>query len=204
LKLYKSLSNAVKERTEVEALKITVSGPQFPPELLMFTNLKELYLEGDIQNFPRIGHPWEKLKILSLKWPAFKGDISGVFTLPSLENLKIIDTPLKRLTFPLGQINAPLKSLTLKSCSLEFLPEEFSMLTNLEELNASGNELMDLPQSFPALQKLRRLNLDANAFEIFPDLVKGMKSLTHLSIDRNRFSEDEKARIQRNFHIWPE
>ena len=30
-----------------------------------------------------------------------------------------------------------------------------------------------------------------------------MKTLTHLSIDGNSFDEDEKARIQREFHIWP-
>ncbi len=169
----------------------------------MFTNLRELYLDGAIENFPRIGHPWEKLKILSLKWPSFKGEISGVFTLPSLENLKIIETPLTRLTFPLGQINAPLKSLTIKNCGLTNLPEEFSMLTHIEELNLSGNDLTDLPHSFPAIRNLRRLNLDSNAFEKLPNLVKQMKKLSHLSIDNNKFSDDEKARIHREFNLWP-
>ncbi len=203
LKLYKNLTTAIKEREEVEALKLTISGKDFPPELLMFTHLRELYLEGDVENFPRIGHPWEKLKILSLKWPSFNGDIASVFTLPSLENLKIIETPIKRLTLPLGQINCPLKSLTIKSCGLPELPEEFSMLTSIEELNLSGNELKTLPHSFPSLRRLRRLNLDSNSFQTFPDLVKEMKTLSHLSIDGNLFSEDEKARIQREFNLWP-
>lgn len=202
MKLYKNLSTAIKERESVEALKITLSDKEFPAELLMFTNLRELYLEGGTENFPRIGHPWEKLRVLSIKWPSFKGDISGVFALPSLENVKIIETPLARLTFPLGQINAPLKSLTLKSCGLRNLPEEFSMLTNIEELNLSGNDLSELPLSFPALKKLRRLNLDSNNFEKFPDLIKGMRNLSHLSIDGNKFSDEEKARIQREFNIW--
>jgi hypothetical protein len=30
-----------------------------------------------------------------------------------------------------------------------------------------------------------------------------MKNLGHLSIDGNLFSEEEKARIQREFHITP-
>lgn len=202
MKLYKNLSTAIKERTEVEALKITVSGSEFPPELLMFTNLKELYLEGAIENFPRIGHPWEKLRILSIKWPSFKGDIAGVFTLPSLENMKVIETPLSRLTLPLGQINAPMKSLTLKNCGLDELPEEFSMLTKLEDLNLSGNNLSQLPHSFPAIRNLKRLNLDSNEFKKFPDLVKQMTKLSHLSIDNNKFSDDEKARIHREFNLW--
>jgi len=203
LRLYKNLSTAIKEREDVQALKITLSGKDFPPELLMFTNLQELYLEGETESFPRIGHPWEKLRILSVKWPGFKSDISGVFTLPSLENLKIIETPLKRLTLPLGQINSPLKSLTIKSSGLTELPEEISMLTHLEELNLSGNELRSLPHSFSSLLRLRRLNLDSNSFEEFPDLVKKMKTLSHLSIDGNLFSDEEKARIQRVFNLWP-
>lgn len=203
MKLYKNLSQAIKERADVEALKISLSGKEFPSELLMFTNLRELYLEGNVESFPRIGYPWEKLKILSLKWPSFKGDVSSVFTLPSLENLKLIDTPITRLSLPLGQINSPLRSLTIKSCGLTELPEEFSMLVSLEELNLSGNALKSLPHSFASLSKLRRLNLDANSFREFPDLVKKMPTLSHLSIDGNSFSEEEKARIQRTFNLYP-
>ncbi len=202
MKLYKNLSIAIKERDEVEALKVTLTGGKFPTELLMFTQLKELYLDGDIEDFPRIGHPWEKLRILSLNWPSFKGDISAVFALPSLENLKIIQTPIRRLTLPLGQIASTMKSLTMKSCGLKELPEEFSMLIHLQELNLSGNELHSLPKSFPFLTELRRLNLDQNNFEFFPDLIRKMKKLSHLSLDGNQFSEEEKARIQRDFNIW--
>jgi Leucine-rich repeat (LRR) protein len=202
LKLYKNLATALKESNEVEALKVTLTGGKFPAEILMLTNLKELYLEGDVEDFPRIGTPWNKLRTLSVRWPSFKGDLSGVFSLPSLGNLKIIETPLKRLTLPLGKIAAPLKSLTIKQCHLSELPEEFSMITTLEEVNLSGNNLEKLPLSFPLLSRLRRLNLDSNRFTRFPDLIRQMNTLSHLSIDGNKFSEDEKARIQREFNIW--
>ena len=191
----------MKESEEVEALKVTLSG-KFPNELFMLGNLRELYLEGDIQDLPRLGTLWPRLKILSVKWPSFTGDLSGFFSLPSLENLKIIDTPMKRLSLPLGHVNSPMKSLTIKSCDLTELPEEISMLTQLQELNLSGNLLSSLPHSFPTLFHLRRLNLDSNKFERFPDLIKNMKTLSHLSIDSNKFPEDEKSRIQRLFNIW--
>lgn len=203
MKLYKNLSTALKERNDVEALKLTLTGAEFPSELLMFTNLKEIYLEGETENFPRIGYPWEKLKILSVKWPKFKGDISGVFSLPSLENLKIIDTPLERLTLPIGQVSSILRSLTIKDCSLKALPEEISMLTGLQEMNLSGNLLTTLPGSFPFLKQLRRLNLDGNEFTKFPEQIGSMKQMSHLSIDGNQFSEEEKSRIQRLYNIWP-
>jgi Leucine-rich repeat (LRR) protein len=53
------------------------------------------------------------------------------------------------------------------------------------------------------LIRLKRLNLDQNQFSLFPDIIGKMSSLSHLSIDGNAFSEDEKARIQRQYHIWP-
>lgn len=201
MKLYKSLTAATKEREEVRALKINIKDESFPENLLDFPNLGELYLEGNCKQFTS-APTWATLKILSIKWPLFTGDLSVIFSLPSLENLKIIETPIKFFRLPLGHSAAPLKSLTIKDCHLEKLPEEISMLQEVTELNLSGNKLSRLPSSFTALQNLKRLNLDKNCFSKFPDAIKGMPSLSHLSIDGNEFSEEEKERIQREFHIW--
>lgn len=203
MKLYKSLTSAAKEREEVRALKISVKGECFPDEILDFPNLEELYLEGDCSSFPSIIPVWDKLKVLSIKWPKFTGDLSSLFKLPTLENLKIIETPLATFLLPLGHAAAPLKSLTVKDCGLVKLPEEFSMLWQLTELNLSGNKLTELPKSFIDLSLLKRLNLDSNDFSLFPDEIKKMGSLSHLSIDHNKFSEDELERIQRVYFISP-
>ena len=200
--LYKSLATASQAREEVTALKINVKGEVFPSELLNFPNLEELYLEGSCKEFPLTGAAWEKLRVLSIKWPSFTGDLSAVFRLPHLENLKIIETPLKTFLLPLGHAAAPLKSLTVKDCGLKFLPEEMEMLTHLTEANLSGNELTKLPYGFLILKQLKRLNLDNNQFVQFPDMIKTMTLLSHLSIDHNPFPEEEKERIQREFHIW--
>jgi Leucine-rich repeat (LRR) protein len=203
MKLYKNLGSASREREEVHALKINVKGESFPQEMLDFPNLTELYLEGNCKGFPTNVPAWEKLKILSIKWPNFQGDLSSLFHLPHLENLKIIETPLNSFILPLGYSAAPLKSFTIKDCGLKKLPEEIAMLTHLEEMNLSGNELEILPHAFVDLKLLKRLNLDSNHFARFPDLIKTMTGLTHLSIDHNIFPEEEKERIQREFHIWP-
>lgn len=203
MKLYKNLGTAYQERENVQALKISVKGEQFPEELLDFPNLTELYLEGNCSHFPDKTPKWDQLKTLSIKWPAFKGDLSTVFRLPRLSNLKIIETPIEHFLLPLGNTPAPLKSLTIKDSGLTHLPEEVSMLWQLEEMNLSGNDLQALPKAFVDLRNLKRLNLDSNVFKVFPDDVKKMTKLTHLSIDHNKFSEEEKERIQRDFHIWP-
>src|SRR5262245_39090998 len=131
MKLYKNLSTALKEREHVQALKVSVKDEKFPEELFDFPNLTELYLEGNCREFTAILSGWNSLKILSIKWTDFKGDLSLLFRLPHLENLKIIETPLKSFLLPLGHTAAPIKSLTVKDCGLSSLPEEISMLWHL-------------------------------------------------------------------------
>lgn len=203
MKLYKNLTAALKEREEVTAIKLSLKDKKFPLELFDLPNLEEAYLEGICENFPDKIQGWDKLKILSIKWGNFTGDLSPVFSLPSLENLKIIETPIKTFLLPLGKINAPLKFVSIKGCGLQKLPEEISMFVNMQEFHLPSNNLSSLPFAFKELNQLKRLNLDSNCFTVFPDLIKSMKTLTHLSIDGNSFDEDEKARIQREFHIWP-
>lgn len=202
MKLYRTLASALEDAENVEALKLDIKDGRFPPELFMLNNLKELYLEGNCTDVPKVGHPWPLLKLLSIKWTSFKGDLSKLIALPTVENLKIIETPQKRVILPIGTALLSLKSLTMKNCSLEFLPQEITIFPELTEINLSGNNLTQLPASFVDLQKLKRLNLDQNQFSAFPDLIKSMPGLSHLSIDGNPFPEDEKARIQREFHIW--
>ncbi len=202
MKLYRTLASAIEGGDSVEALKLDIKDGRFPAELFMFTNLKELYLEGNCVDVARVGTPWPHLKTLSIKWPQFKGDLSKIIALPSVENMKIIETPQKRMILPIGTSLRSLKSLTIKNCGLEILPEEITIFPELMELNLSQNELSKLPSSFPALNKLKRLNLDQNEFSRFPDMIKSMPSLSHLSIDGNPFPEEEKDRIQREFHIW--
>lgn len=203
MKLYKNLSTALKEREEVRMIKLTLKEATFPKELFDFPNLEEAYLEGVCESFPDTITQWKNLKVLSIKWEKFSGDLSSILSLPKLENLKILETPMKMFLLPLGKINAPLKFLTIKSCGLEKLPEEISMCVELQDLSLPGNKLKDLPFAFKELAQLKRLNLDNNQFTQFPGQFKSMKKLGHLSIDGNKFSEDEKARIQREFHIWP-
>ena len=203
MKLYKNLTTALKERDKVTAIKIVIKDQKFPLELFELPYLEEAYLEGECEDFPDHISGWKNLKILSIKWDHFKGDLSAIFSLPKIENFKIIETPLKTFLLPLGTIAAPLKHLTVKSCNLEKLPEEISMLVLLNEMHLPGNKLTALPFSFQELKKLKRLNLDSNQFTQFPDAVKKMPHLGHLSIDGNNFSEEEKARIQREFHLSP-
>jgi Leucine-rich repeat (LRR) protein len=178
MKLYKTLESALKNPTDVSVLKLLWEKKHYPTELSNFPKLTELIFEA----------------------PQFAGDLSELFKIKTLTNLKIVNTPIERLILPIG-VTPTLRFLTLKNCSLKELPTEFSSLGDLEECSLTENKLNELPSTFYLLAKLRRLNLDANLFKKFPEIVLKAPSLRHLSIDHNLFSDEEKSRIQRLFHL---
>ncbi|GIL65590.1 hypothetical protein Vafri_19329 [Volvox africanus] len=67
--------------------------------------------------------------------------------------------------------------LDLTDCRLEQLPTEVLQLTELEELQLSGNCLMDLPDEISRLTALRRLGLAGNLLTSLPP---GLGALTGL------------------------
>ncbi|MGE3611697.1 MAG: leucine-rich repeat domain-containing protein [Bacteriovoracaceae bacterium] len=201
MKLYKSLNAAMKEPMIVKALKISIQDQKDFEVISNFPLLEELHLEANDIKFPS-KVPWEKLRTLSIKVSNPTHPITPLFLLPKLENLKIIETPLKQLILPIGASLPNLKQLTIKNCGLEMLPEEISTFTQLNELSLPQNQLHTLPKSFQFLTHLKRLNLDQNLFTQFPDLLAKLPKLSHLSIDENQFIQEEKERIQREFNIW--
>ena len=201
--MLKSLSSALKDPVNCHSLKLSIKEVQLPEDIFKLTQLSELYLEApylkELPSLLKLG----KLKHFSLKAPAFTGSLNEFFYHPSLQYLKVAETPVSDFNFKLEKHMAPLVSLTLKLCEIKKLPLELGELTTLQELYLPGNQLKELPFTMPGLVKLKRLNLDSNCFEKFPDLVGHLPKLMHLSIDHNKFNEAEKARIQRQFNIIP-
>lgn len=199
--LYKNLKEALKNAEDCTVLKLSVKGTRVADDLSALPRLQELYLDGAaLTELPDVA-ALRTLRIFSLRAPAFAGSLAPLFHLPRLENLKAIDTPLEPLLLPLGEPLAPLRALTLKNAGLRTLPLELGEYGALEELHLPENELAELPFTFGGLKALKRLNLDRNAFARFPDLLGSLPRLQHVSIDHNRFDEDERARIQRQFHL---
>jgi len=176
--MFKNFKSALKNPKLVHSMKLESKELLFPDEMQTLIYLQELHIKSEkVENYV------------------------VVFKLPLLKICKFIQTPLNNLSLPLGHISSPLKFLTLKDCKLSTLPEEIGMFSELEELNLSGNTLSELPYSMRDLKNLRRLNLDSNNFVNFPDLIKNLPRLHHLSIDNNNFSDEEKARVQREFNL---
>jgi leucine-rich repeat protein SHOC2 len=200
--LHKSLTTALKVRETVSALKLTIREGHLPIELFHFPQLQELYLDAPNLTDVSINlAAFSQLKVFQLRAPQLKGSMVELFRLPKLENLKAIDTPLHPLRLSLGGSRAPLKFLTLKSCGLRELPIEFGELTTLEEIYLPQNQLTTLPITFSDLTKLKRLNLDSNHLALFPSILSKLPHLKHVSMDHNLFNEEERERIEREFHL---
>lgn len=200
--LYKNLKDALLAPHDVTTLKLKITHGKLPEELFCFTYLEELFLEGSgILKTPAHFEGFENLKRLTLKGFDLQEIIQRLWEIPHLENIKIIDGKLDRLLLPLAPYY-PLKFLTIKNTSLEEIPLEISHLSNLQELTVIETPIHKLPVGLLELTHLRRLNLDNNKLTTLPDWLKNHKTLKALSLDNNPLSEDEKERLEREFHLW--
>ena len=68
-----------------------------------------------------------------------------------------------------------LKELQINTCLLQELPDEVTLLKNLERLNLTGNNLSDLP-------RLEHLELTRNNISDLPDSFVNLKSLKSLDL----------------------
>ncbi len=68
---------------------------------------------------------------------------------------------------------------------LKFIPGEIGMLTHLEILDVSVNELENLPQELQKLSQLKRLFLTKNKFKIWPGEIFHLSRLEMLSLKSN-------------------
>lgn len=199
MKLFKSLKSALSNKDEVTHLKLTLK-VEFPKEIFQFQNLRELYLDGECEMIPKLT-PLKRLELLALTSMNFKEGLEEVLCHPHLRNLKLIGLKLPEFSIPSLSELSPLLSLTLKECGLREISPAIARFHLLSELNLDGNLLSKLPNEFKSLHFLKRLNLDRNDFKTFPSVLSELNSLKHVSLDGNSFDEEEKARIQREYHL---
>lgn len=69
------------------------------------------------------------------------------------------------------------------------IPSYISVLTNLEKLNLSSNDLMALPISMRSLTNLRNLDLSCNYHFDFHSIILNIPHLTRLSFNNNHMTE---------------
>ncbi|QEE16549.1 leucine-rich repeat domain-containing protein [Promethearchaeum syntrophicum] len=109
-------------------------------------------------------------------------------SLKNLQNLEKfhIGTDLKK--FPEFVLNfKKLKSLSLASNSLLYIPPSIGDLRNLQKLNLYNNKISSLPHTIENLQNLTHINIARNNFTTIPEYIKNLKNLKSIDIDKNPF-----------------
>jgi len=114
----------------------------FPKGLGKFTSLKELVLGGSL------------LKFIS---PDFK-------KLSKLQSLQVINSPLIDLRDLVTRLSdfKSFKKLSLTRCNFSEFPPEIAKLTDIEELDLSGNQIKMIPMSIGRIKGLKVLNMQGN------------------------------------------
>jgi len=76
---------------------------------------------------------------------------------------------------------------------IQKLPENFTTLTHLEELDLSWVNLKELPENFGDLNKLQKLNLSQNALSSLPESLGKLAHLQILDLYYNKLSSLPKS-----------
>ena len=89
-----------------------------------------------------------------------------------------------------------LEELDLSQVNLKELPENFGNLKKLRMLDLSLNALRSLPESFGDLEHLQILYLDSNQLSSLPESFKNLKKMTLLQLENNPLPMPEIKSIQ--------
>lgn len=201
MKLFKSITSALKDRENAKHLRITLDDNTITDDLFHLNFLEELIIvsKEDIKLDDRFA---ELKNISNLTIQTSKEFYTGqsIFHLPVLKHLKVRCSKI-HLSVPPAPTHS-LETLMLNDCGLESVPYSLFEITSLKTINLSGNKIKELPSSIKELQNLVRLIIDRNLLTKLPKEMELLPRLAHLSLDGNKFSAEEKERIQKIFNIW--
>lgn len=78
-----------------------------------------------------------------------------------------------------------LQHFDVSNNDLNELPLDISLLTDLETLNCSNNQLSDIAELFEQLKRLKELDISYNRFKTLPNVIYTYKYLVRLNCEQN-------------------
>lgn len=171
-----------------------------PYDILRIPSLKKLYLYC---NAPSLDYPslfFEESFLPNLTKLTLNRSTHTVpswigRTTPSLETLRFEGLSPTAIPEELSRIN--LKRLDLFDGSLSLIPRGIGVLSNLEVLDVSSNELVSLPEELAQLN-IKRLLLSLNELQSIPPWIGTMRTLEELDVTRNEITDLPEELSQSN------
>lgn len=157
------------------------------------TSLEEVTIAGfALSNITEIGVVSKKLHSLALRSTGIQL-LDGIEKLPSLKSLQITDEVLVNVT-PLLHCKQ-LHSISLRSCSLEFFPNELLECKLLEVIDISSNSIQEVQLKGKKSSRLQRLICSNNQISLIE--IQNFPKLEFVYISKNELRKLPKFAQQR-------
>ncbi len=157
----------------------------FPNELLMFKNLRELDLGKNLLTTvsPTIQHlhALQKLNLTANSLDTLPTEIEALSELQALYLGDNTFNQLPDVLFALGS----LQILKLDGNRLQTIPEKIGLLGNLHTLSLARNNLRSLPLALQHLHHLQILDVHNNELDTIPAKIQLLNSLETMNLDGN-------------------
>ncbi|MBL8005083.1 MAG: hypothetical protein JNL36_08295 [Candidatus Kapabacteria bacterium] len=157
------------------------------------TSLEEVTIAGfALSNITEIGVVSKKLHSLALRSTGIQL-LDGIEKLPSLKSLQITDEVLTNVA-PLLHCKQ-LHSISLRSCSLEFFPNELLECKLLEVIDISSNSIQEVQLKGKKFSRLQRLICSNNQISLIE--IQNFPKLEFVYISKNELRKLPKFAQQR-------
>lgn len=157
------------------------------------TTLEEVTIAGfALSNITEIGVVSKKLHSLALRSTGIQL-LDGIEKLPSLKSLQITDEVLVNVT-PLLHCKQ-LQSISMRSCSLNFFPNELMECKHLEVIDVGSNSIQEVQLKGKKSSRLQRLICSNNQISLIE--IQNFPKLEFVYISKNELRKLPKFAKQR-------
>jgi len=174
---------------------------EIPDEICELTKLKDLRINSNTiaEVNPRI-LCLNNLQHLDLSNNDIKQLPTSIGDLYQVEEMYVNNNKLENLPPEIAKMSS-LKELNASNNNITTLPKEIGKLEKLEKIDLSHNQLTVLPDEITELDNLQEINIESNQLKTLPAEMEQMPELKYVEFENNEFSEEEKARIEKEFDL---
>jgi leucine-rich repeat protein SHOC2 len=203
-----SQPNMFSSKQPLEKLSMYISkGQSLPVEIANLKNIKSLTISGELKEVPKIVYRLsniEELQIFDSKISTLSAEVENLSKLKKLAFWQpLFSLEDKAVTLKLEEIFCHvskcknLKELYLDNNSIKTIPENVSLLSQLQVFSIKDNLLVSYPDALYKLKNLKELDLGTNKLK---EVVKGIGSLAQLKILRLNSNWKNKLNVENLFN----
>lgn len=196
------IPKGIEDLKNLKELNLSFSGINtIPDEVFTLKNLRALEWTGNrLEHIPSKITALEKLEKLAIGFNSnLESSTTVLKALPNLKELYIsgLKRGMKRPMILNVGILTTLEALWLSHNELQDLPISLFDLKQLRRLSLANNKLEQLSERLGELSNLEYLYLEKNQLTTLPNSIKKLKKLRHINLANNPIEIKEKRTLQR-------